>query len=367
MEIRLAPNRYVRESGVIQKAGSYLNHLGKKTMLVGGKTALSIAGDVIKASLEREGVEVLGPTWYGGECSWENIDHLADLLHAAQVDYVIGIGGGKAIDTVKGAAFKLNLTVATVPTIAATCAAWTPLSIIYSQEGHYLDSSRKSQQPSWILADSDIIGQAPCRYLVSGMGDTLAKWYETDVAVKKAGYNAATMSAHSLSLLCKKMIQDYGPDAMASCTAKNPSDSLDQIIDAIIAVSGMVSDLGGDSCASAAAHPIAAGLTLIDEVHQRYHGEVVAFGVLGQLMLEGKEYEVVDDYLSIATKLDLPMTLSQLGLPQISADMLKKVSEKAVQARNMCNIPFPVTANMVAEAIMKADGAGKAYIQGKQG
>ena len=65
-----------------------------------------------------------------------------------------------------------------MPTIAATCAAWTPLSAIYDDNGEYLEFSRKAALPHAVIVDTEIIARAPVRYLVSGLGDTLAKWYE---------------------------------------------------------------------------------------------------------------------------------------------------------------------------------------------
>ena len=361
MDIRLAPTRYIREPGITARMDPYLAGLGKKAMLVGGHTALSVAAGAVKESLKKAGIDVVSEQWYGGECSWENIDALAADLVDKGADFVIGIGGGKAIDTVKGAAYKINMPVVTVPTIAATCAAWTPLSIIYSPEGKYLESCRRSAQPNRVFVDDAIIGAAPVRYLVSGMGDTLAKWYETDVAVKKRGFNAATLSAHRLSLLCKDMINDYGVAASASVTEAKSSQELGHVIDAVIAVSGMVSDLGGEGCASAAAHPVAAGLTLIDIVHRMYHGEVVAFGVLCQLMLESKPDPEVNEFLDICQRLGLPMTLQDLGLDYLGGTELEEVAQKAIEAENINNMPFPVSRDMAAKAILAADAKGKAF------
>ncbi len=364
MDIRLAPSRYIRESGITARMDPYLAGLGKKAMLVGGHTALSVAATNVKESLQKAGIDVVGEQWYGGECSWENIDALVADLVANNADFVIGIGGGKAIDTVKGAAYKINMPVVTVPTIAATCAAWTPLSIIYSAEGKYLESCRRSAQPNRVFVDDTIIGAAPVRYLVSGMGDTLAKWYETDVAVKKRGFDAATLSAHRLSLLCKDMIDEYGAAASESVSKGSYSTELGHVIDAIIAVSGMVSDLGGEGCASAAAHPVAAGLTLIDIVHKMYHGEVVAFGILCQLMLEDKPDGEVNEFLTICKRLGLPMTLMDLGLDSLGGEILEEVAQKAIEAENIHNMPFPVSRDMAAKAILAADAKGKAFQEG---
>lgn len=70
---------------------------GKKAAIIGGKHALAAAQDKIIAAAKEAGIEIIGPFWYGGEASVENIEMLKPKV--ADADMIFAVGGGKAIDT----------------------------------------------------------------------------------------------------------------------------------------------------------------------------------------------------------------------------------------------------------------------------
>ena len=72
---------------------------GKKAAIIGGKHALAAAQDKIIAAAKEAGIEIIGPFWYGGEASVENIEMLKPKV--ADADMIFAVGGGKAIDTCK--------------------------------------------------------------------------------------------------------------------------------------------------------------------------------------------------------------------------------------------------------------------------
>jgi len=121
--------------------------------------------------------------------------------------------------------------------------------------------------------------------LVSGLGDTLAKWYELAAATRGKKWKGPGEAALRLGKRCKDTIIAEGPAAYEAVSKGRASDSLDQVVDAIIAIAGCVSGLGGDQARTAAAHAIYSGLTAVEAVHQMVHGEIVGFGILAQLML----------------------------------------------------------------------------------
>ncbi len=361
----VGPSVYVRGANVLDQIASWVKPLGNRVVVAGGKTALSKTEDTICAALAQSGIEVGAVVWYKGECSWDNIAALAETVNDTGADCLIGVGGGKALDTVKAAAFASGVGAVTVPTIAATCAAWTPLAAIYDNNGEYLEFSRKAVLPHAVVADSTIIAEAPVRFLVSGLGDTLSKWYELSASTRGKVLAAPVQGALALGRVCKQVIVDQGEQACAEVEQNQTGQALDQVIDTVISLAGSVSGLGGDEARTAAAHAIYSGLTVVDAIHQMYHGEIVGFGILCQLALEQRSQEEVQEFLAVADRCQLPVTLQQLGVSSLTEEQMDRIAALSLQVEDMATMPFAVTEEMVKSAIVLADQWGRQYLQAR--
>mgnify|MGYP000915931333 FL=1 len=359
----VGPPVYLRGYDILPQIGENAAPLGHRVFIVGGKTALSVAQTAVVSALEAADLDIVGMEWYGGQCSWTNVHALSAKAQAARAQCIIAVGGGRALDTTKAAAFASALPLITVPTIAATCAAWTPLSAIYSDDGEYLEFSRKAALPSAVLVDTKIISQAPVRFLVSGLGDTLAKWYELAASTRGRSLSAPVRAGLALGKLCKEIIVEAGPTAYRSAQLGQPSEALDQVVDTIIAIAGSVSGLGGDEARTAAAHAIYSGLTVVEAVHMMVHGEIVGFGILAQLALENRPSEEIQEFLTLAEQIGLPITLSQLGITELSNADWQRIASLSLAVEDMAAMPFPVTTDMVIRAIQQADSWGQAFLQ----
>ena len=149
---------------------------GKKAAVIGGKHALAAAGDAIVKAARDAGIEVIGPLWYGGEASRENMEMLRPQV--AEADMIFAVGGGKAIDTCKVLSQETHRPFFTFPTIASTCASCTSLGIVYHPDGSLREYSFSKIPPNHIFINTQVIADAPDIYLWAGMGDTMAKHYE---------------------------------------------------------------------------------------------------------------------------------------------------------------------------------------------
>lgn len=353
------PGKYVREVELLNEIGVYIQGFGNSALMIGGQTALSKVQSVITASLEKQGIENKGFTWYGGECSWAKVEELRAIVQEKKPEVLVAVGGGKAIDTVKAVAFAENLPLVAVPTIAATCAPATPIAIMYDDEGTFIEISHRSKAPNVVLVDTKIIREAPYRFLVAGIGDTLAKWFESSVSVKKSQPTALNQSAVRLAEGLYQMLLEKGPSAIETIKQGKIDAAVNDVIDSIILISGSVSGYGGDDCRTAAAHAIYSGLTIFPEVHDTYHGEIVAFGILSQLVLEGKSEEEIRELISFYQKVELPYTLEDMAITELSAEEWERLGTVTVGIEDMDNMPFAVTPEMVVHAIQGADAIGK--------
>lgn len=354
----IAPGIYQRGNGIRHQAGQYCNQFGKRIYIIGGQTSLEVIEKDLIKSLSMTGLTVTNVSWYGGQVSWENVETLAFDALKLRSDLIIGVGGGKAIDTAKAVAFKTKLPIVTVPTIAATCAAWTPLSIMYTKEGEFLELTLQAQNPSLVFVDSEIISKAPIELLRAGIGDTLAKWYELEMTVRNNLNNATIVAAYHLAHLCYETLVKYGSQAIQDGLSQKVTPELEQIIDANILLSGLVSGLGGDDFRSGGAHAIYNGFTALKETHEFYHGSIVAFGILCQLILDNKEKEVLN-LLPFYQKTGLPYLLEHIGITDLNDSKAFKVAKASVETEDMENLPIEVTTQMVIEAIRKVDELGR--------
>ncbi len=98
---------------------------------------------------------------------------------------MVGIGGGKTLDTAKAIGYYQKLPVVVIPTIASTDAPTSALSVIYTEAGEFEEYLIYPKNPDMVVMDTAIIAKAPVRLLVSGMGDALSTWFEA-----KACYDA---------------------------------------------------------------------------------------------------------------------------------------------------------------------------------
>jgi len=297
---------------------------------------------------------------FGGECCDEEIERLSDIAKDFGCEFIAGIGGGKTLDTAKAVAYRLKISTCIVPTIASTDAPCSALSVIYTPEGKFKRYLKLPKNPDLVLVDTKVIANAPVRFLVSGMGDALATWFEAESCRRAYAKNMAggvgTLSAYSLARICYETLLEYGLSARISCERKVVTPALEHIVEANILLSG----LGFESGGLAAAHAIHDGLTVLEETHRFYHGEKVAIGTLASLFLTDKPKKIVDEVFSFCELVGLPTTLEDIGVPSASDEKLMEVAKATcAEEETIHNEPFPVTPEMVFFALKAADGEGK--------
>ncbi|MCL4515650.1 MAG: histidinol-phosphate transaminase [Firmicutes bacterium] len=382
MDIVIAGQRYIRKSGRLSDLGQLAREMGlarpgQAILISGGETALSVAAGKLQASLAAAlGEETsIRQYVYGKDCTEKTISALAGELARAGAGLLVAAGGGKALDTAKAAAFRARIPLVTVPTIAATCAAVTALSVIYSDTGQYLRMEYAVQTPSLVIVDTDIIAAAPRRYLRSGVGDTLAKWHEVNATAQKAlldpeiGGTAASFavqSARAAAYQCYQALLVHAPAVLgdrSSPSAASPGETpetvstkaastktvvpetslLEAVVDAVILLAGLASGLGGKACRTACAHAVHDALTSLPEASRLLHGELVAFGVLCQAAVEHKPARELQELMGFYRRLALPVSLADLGLATDDPRLIN-VASQAAASPDMQNMPFAVSA-----------------------
>uniref|UniRef100_A0A832I6J8 Iron-containing alcohol dehydrogenase n=1 Tax=Pseudothermotoga hypogea TaxID=57487 RepID=A0A832I6J8_9THEM len=100
------PTRIVFGVGAIEKLPKLVTNLGKKTMIVTGRKSTKVTGllDRVKAMLEKVGIEVLVFDKVQPNPISDHVDEAAKIAIEQNVEFIIGLGGGSAIDSAKAIA-----------------------------------------------------------------------------------------------------------------------------------------------------------------------------------------------------------------------------------------------------------------------
>jgi glycerol dehydrogenase len=349
------PSRYMQGYKMLDRLGSELALFGRRGLAV-------LAPSAHKNLLEKlqllSGTVQLDAETFNRECCEPEIERLCSKGREHRSEFVVAIGGGKAIDTGKIVADRLSVPVAVVPTIASTDAPCSQCAVIYDQ-GEVVSVARQRKNPDLVLVDTEIIANAPVRFLVSGMGDALATWFEaescrTSLSCNEVG-ERGSMTAHALARLCYDTLLEYGVAAKISCEAKVVTPALEHVVEANTLLSGLGFENGG----LASAHSIHNGLTALPQTHQYYHGEKVTIGLLASLFLTDKCRSVIDEVYSFCESVGLPTTLDDIGLAGASfGDLLKAGLRTCKKGEFIHHEPADISPDVVVHAILAADKEG---------
>lgn len=343
------PGRYIQGPGIISRLGAEVAAFASQAVVLLDGGVFDILRGQVEAALDgKVKAEVIR---HGGECSDLEIARVVALARAAGAGAIVGIGGGKALDTAKAAAHGLGVPVIIVPTIASSDAPCSALAVVYNDDGGVAYDKFLPRNPDLVLVDTTIISQAPSRFLIAGIGDALATFYEADACRDSGAFNCLGMPglevAHVIARACRDTIFEFGAAAVAECDAKTAGPALERVVEANILLSGIGFESGG----VASAHGIHHGLCELPDVHHHLHGEKVAIGVLAGLKLRGNQAEF-ERVLAFCQSVRLPTRLSDIGIANITEEKLAIVATRACRAGEIThNEPVAIDAGMLADAL----------------
>ena len=228
--LQTAPVQYVCRDGIIDECGTYISPWGKRALISGGTRALRAVRKKLTDSLNGFHID-----WtihqFMGECCDSNINEIKQKAQEIKADMIIGVGGGKSLDTAKGAAELCDLPIVCIPTIAATCAATTAQSVVYNEKGVFEKVIFLSTNPQLVLVEPAIIAHAPGIYLQAGILDSLAKWYEGKAVFRGIkNPDVMTSSAMHLAHLLNEEMQKKADRALELVREKKVRNPLRDVV-----------------------------------------------------------------------------------------------------------------------------------------
>jgi glycerol dehydrogenase len=354
----VSPERYIQGAGVLDHVGRYMKLLNAKRvgMLI-SKRGQAADGLRITDSLNSAAIDSVIAT-FGGECSLDEIDSHVSNLASEKLDCLITVGGGKCVDAGKSIAFRLGVAVVVIPTLASNDAPCSALSVLYDPNGVSTGAEFFPDNPAMVIVDTGVVAAASERYLVAGMGDAMATWYEARVCFNNPKARTTigarpTLASCAMGEICANTLFDQGEDAARSVAANKADESLENIVEANTLLSGIGFESGG----LALAHAIAQSLTAVPVAHANYlHGEHVAIGTLVQLVMEAdQDAKRVAEFFA---RIGLPIHLGQMSLGLHDKSAIDTIVDATMSSPFSHNMPMAVTSEGIRLAIANAHELG---------
>lgn len=326
---------------------------GRTAVLIGGKTALSKVEKDLRSVLEQNGFQLLEVLWFGGDSTLENVEQLLHTPSVQQADMIFGAGGGRALDTTKITAHALKKPFFTLPTIASTCAACTSLGVQYHPDGSFRGVHQSEYPANHIFIVPHIIAEAPIEYLWAGLGDTMAKYYESIVSTRLLQLDNSDALGVTISRMSADPLFTYGAEALEDARAHKVTHALEQVIQTVIINTGLVSNLAAHDYNTGLAHSMYFGLvSLGHEIPHHLHGEIVGYGILPLLMLD-KQPEEFERVYRFNRSVGLPTSLAEMDVR--TPEHTDRVIHTAASTPDINIWPYKVSETMVRDAVLAVE------------
>ncbi len=356
---------YLQGVGAIDGVRAQADRFGARHLYLMDSFVEGILGERIAGQYEEAPATIV----YDGAAVRAEIAELDSRAHAngASYDVVVVVGGGKIIDVAKVIAADHDYALVVCPTIAASDAPASAMSILYDASGEMNEIALHVKNPDLVLVDTAIIASAPRRFLVSGIADALATYYE-GVSNQHTGHpnyvwmdgaNDMTVTARAVAQACRDTLLRDAPAALVACDANLTSPALENVVEANILMSG----IGFENVGCSIAHAIGNALTAIPAIdHVSSHGERVGFSTVCLLVAEDYDPAEVDRVMRFCIECGIPVTLGQLGCEPTDEE-LARVAEAAIAGGTAEASPFHSTVQSLVELMRVADALGHKYLQ----
>ena len=337
---------------IYDKIGPVCESYGKTVLLIGGKRALAAAEEKIRAYVKKTNLTIIGTELYGTDCTYKTVETLRSLPVYQEADMVFGVGGGKALDTVKCLCIEDDKPVFSFPTIASNCAACTSVSIMYNEDGTFLKPHFFVRPVMHAFIDTEIIAQAPSQYMWAGIGDTYAKYYEATISSRDERLEHFTAVGVAVSHMCRDPLLQYGAKAFEDHKKGLCTYEVEQVVLAIVVTTGIASifltkDFTPDYN-SGLAHAVFYALTSYPVIEEKHlHGEVVGFGVLLALLVDGQKDEFEKIY-ELNKAIGLPVSLKEID---ITEEQWEESMNRIPEMSDVAHYPYKVIRKMLIDAM----------------
>ena len=350
MRVFGGPGRYLQGPGALDTMGPWLAPLGRRAALVADDTVLRLFGERIVAACAAAGI-TCEPVRFGGEITPAEVDRLAALAAPLGEGFVIGCGGGRAMDAGKGVAHRLGRRVVTVPTAASSDAPTSRIYVLYDENHRLLRTEHLPASPDVVVVDTAAVVTAPPVLFSAGIGDAVVKTFEVGQCMAAGGPNVfgarACAAAGALADLAYQVLRAHALPALEAVRAGRVTDDVERVVEATVLHSGLGFESGGLSIC----HAMTRGLSAVRGTRDALHGQQVGYALQVQFALERRPEAFVEDVRAFLGACGLPLSLAALGLPDPADAELRTIAEATLTAPHARNFERPLQAGDLVAAM----------------
>ena len=264
--------------------GKFLKSLNKpkKVSLICGSNVQKVLKIKVEKSLKIKKIQFVWHTSTDNQI--KSINKIEKDVKKDNSDLIVGIGGGRSVDTAKLISYNLSIPFVSLPTAASHDGMASPFVSIKSDKPHSIIASA----PMGVFVDIDIIKKAPAKLLASGCGDLIAniiavKDWQLGHENKKEYYGRY---AADLAMMSAKIVME------------NSSEFAKKGLDARVIVEGLIS-AGVASCIAGSSRPCSGAEHLFSHALDKIapgiglHGEKCGIGSILMAKLQGQDWKKI--------------------------------------------------------------------------
>ncbi len=256
--------------------------IGQKTIVISEQFLIDIYREkIMDISADFGGAEIVAI----GRASFDEAVAIAKKVCIEDIKVIIGIGGGRVLDTAKYAAHISKAVYICMPTSLSNDSLASPFSVLETE-----GNARKTiacKIPTAIIVDTNMIINAPIGQTLSGIGDTIAKHtalYDWKLSAAKTGTNVEDF-AYALARM------SY--DSVYHCDEKDMTSRVFiRILSRALVMGGLAMEIAGSSRPCSGSEHLFAHA--IEEYYPQIkisHGLAVAMGSIPACIFQGQTPE----------------------------------------------------------------------------
>ena len=209
-----------------------------------------------------------------------------------------------------------------------------------------------------MLLNPQVIVNSPINYFVAGIGDTLAKYYESEMIfenMQPEQFNTQLTISRAMAQACRDDLLENSEQAIADMKKGEVTPVFRKVVETVIVTSGLVGGWGDYFARATGAHSVHDALTVFPATSDSLHGERVAYGILVLLALEKREDEMAE-LLPLYRSMGLPVCLADLNLDGSDQDVVAQIAhDTSADGTQIHFLPIDTGEQAVARAITRVE------------